>query len=330
MSIRTNAYNIFINDTDKAKLQNVIAGVIDNYEKKTLSYLLKNQTGTPMGAGSMSFKRFANAVSQAYGTARTALKGNNLIVPETVVNLDQKKEIIEEVNKFDLETFGIGGIADRRKANYQSSLRRELERQFFRVALTQGTLGAAIDTANIESSIEAKIQVLETLSNDFVDGVERDQMALVLKPSVFGALKLKLNDIRNTDFVRVEGEEIKAFNGVATFSSTYLPANVDGVLMVRGSVAQPVNIDEYDLEKINLSNDWALQLFYDYGVKALASDLILTFVTGALAATTMTVVSTLPATGVAGTLYIVSGTGLMFTWDATDTEYVAYTGTMPA
>lgn len=327
MSIRTNAHNIFINESDKAKLQHSIAGVIDNYEKKTLSYLLKNQTGRPEGSASMAFKRFANAVSKAYGTARTAGKGDNLVVPEVIVNLDQKKEIIEEMNKFDLVTFGVAGIVEKRQGNFRASLTRALEKDFFKAALVGGTLKGGISTTNIEDVIEGKIQALETVSNNFVDGVERDQMALVLKPAIFGVLKNKLNDIANTEFVRVEGETIKAFNGVATFSSTYLPANVDGVLMVRGQIGQPLYVDEYGLDKLPLSNEWAIELFYDYGVKVLASDIVFTFVTGALDATTMTVVSALPVSGIAGVIYIVAETGLMYLWN-TD-NFVAYTGTLP-
>ena len=45
--------------------------------------------------------------------------------------------------------------------------------------------------------------------------------------------------------------------------------------MVRGAVAQPVVVNQYgDPEKIQLSNDYAVSLFYDYGTKALTPDLI--------------------------------------------------------
>ena len=45
--------------------------------------------------------------------------------------------------------------------------------------------------------------------------------------------------------------------------------------MIRGAVAQPVVVDQYsNPEKIPLSNDFAVSLFYDYGTKALTPDLI--------------------------------------------------------
>ena len=45
--------------------------------------------------------------------------------------------------------------------------------------------------------------------------------------------------------------------------------------MIRGAVAQPGVGDQYsNPEKIPLSNDFAVSLFYDYGTKALTPDLI--------------------------------------------------------
>ena len=50
--------------------------------------------------------------------------------------------------------------------------------------------------------------------------------------------------------------------------------------MVRGAVAQPVVVNQYGApEKIPLSNDYAVSLFYDYGTKALTPDLIYKWVT---------------------------------------------------
>ena len=56
----------------------------------------------------------------------------------------------------------------------------------------------------------------------------------------------------------------------------------NGILMVQGAVAQPVVSDPYSSpEKIPLSNDYAVSLFYDFGTKALTPDLILKWTTTA-------------------------------------------------
>ena len=44
--------------------------------------------------------------------------------------------------------------------------------------------------------------------------------------------------------------------------------------MIDGAIAQPVVADEYDVEKINLSNNFGLELFFSKGTKAIMSDLI--------------------------------------------------------
>ena len=44
--------------------------------------------------------------------------------------------------------------------------------------------------------------------------------------------------------------------------------------MIEGAVAQLVTVDEYDAEKIPLSNNIALELFFSKGTKAVMPDLI--------------------------------------------------------
>ena len=84
------------------------------------------------------------------------------------------------------------------------------------------------------------------------------------------------------------GEEFGMYHGVRVYSCTRMPVTTetveetktkttvtDALLMVRGAVAQPVVVNQYgDPEKIQLSNDYAVSLFYDYGTKALTPDLI--------------------------------------------------------
>lgn len=65
------------------------------------------------------------------------------------------------------------------------------------------------------------------------------------------------------------------YHGVRVYSCTRLAEKCNGLLMIRGAVAQPVVVDQYsNPEKIPLSNDFAVSLFYDYGTKALTPDLI--------------------------------------------------------
>ena len=135
--------------------------------------------------------------------------------------------------------------------------------------------------------MESMIQTLETVHNDYVDGVDRSMMDLVLTPAKYGLLRTFL-DTQSNPNVDTAGEEFGMYHGVRVYSCTRMPVTTetveesktkttvtDALLMVRGAVAQPVVVNQYgDPEKIQLSNDYAVSLFYDYGTKALTPDLI--------------------------------------------------------
>lgn len=259
-----------------ATLAEIYGLVIENVQKSTLSTSLKSQqyTGNP-AAGSVEFKRFANSEAKTYGTARTAAKGDKITVPPTTVNLSTHKEIVEEVAKFDLDTFGVAGIMQRRADNHVLTMAADLDRAFFAEANTSGTAftpGSGV--TEIQDIVESMIQTLEVVKNDYTDGVDRGMMDLVLSPAQYGKLRTFL-DTQSNPNVDTAGEEFGMYHGVRVYSCTRLAEKCNGLLMIRGAVAQPVVVDQYsNPEKIPLSNDFAVSLFYDYGTKALTPDLI--------------------------------------------------------
>lgn len=276
---RTEALSIYVSESVKAELKNKIAGVFENLAKDTISGRLKSKNGAlNEKAGSFEFKRFANATRQEYGTARTAGKGNKVKAAPIVVNLDRNSEIVEEVNTFDAASFtdeDLNAFLARRKTAIQQSVARDLDRDFFAAAKTGGTAGASINVANpIVAQLEAIIAGLEVTNNEYVDGVDREQMALVLNPTLYGKVKTELNDCYNFSGT-VADEVFKGINGVATFSSNRLPDGVDYVLMVMDSIAQPVMITDTDVEKIPLSNEYAVEVFYRNKTKVLAQELVI-------------------------------------------------------
>lgn len=272
---RTKAISLLAGADTPADLSEIYGLVIENVQKGTLSTALKSQqyTGNP-AAGSVEFKRFVNATSRDYGTARAAGKGDKVTAPPATVNLDQHKEIVEEVAKFDLDTFGVAGVMQRRADNHVVSMQTTLDRDFFAKAAADGTAYTPTKTA-IQDIVEAMIQALETTHNDYVDGVDRGLMALSLTPAKYGELRTYL-DTQSNPNVDTAGEEFGMYHGVKVYSCTRMPSTINGTLMVQGAVAQPVVTDQYgEPEKIPLSNDFAVSLFYDYGTKVLAPDLVL-------------------------------------------------------
>ena len=75
---RIESLNVLLDGSDSGKmlLKEAYDGVLENVQKQALSTSLKNTdlSGDPT-AGTVEAKRFANAASQNYGTARTAGKG---------------------------------------------------------------------------------------------------------------------------------------------------------------------------------------------------------------------------------------------------------------
>jgi hypothetical protein len=291
----TNTLSIYLADaTTQAYLRNVIAGIFENYQKTSVSAKLKSKNANlTQKAGSYEFKRFANSTVREYGTARTANKGDKVIAPPVVVNLDKNKEIVEEVNFFDADgSFtdeSFQGFVNKRKINFELSLADWLDLEFFSEIKTSGTAattlkdatGAAIAdidlTKKLRTQLEAVIGAVEKTGKDgtenkYVRGVDRRFMALVLDSRLYGLIKDELNDCYN--FAGNTADEVfPGLNGVAVFSTVNLPDGCDYQLVTMDSVAQPVIEKGFDFEKIPLSNDYAMEMFFRYGTKALAPEL---------------------------------------------------------
>lgn len=277
---RTKAISLIQNGATKVELAELSGLVIQNIQKDTLASGLKSQsyTGNP-ASGSVEYRRFKNSVSQDYGTARAAGKGTALTVPPTTVNLNTHKEIVEEAAKFDLDTFGVGNIMARRADNHVDTVAAEFDTAFFQAAFDEGTAFTAPASATDPGKIvEALIQTLETVKNDYVRGVPRNIMRLVLSPAFYGDMRDYLDKTVHNANVDTAAEDFTTFHGVRVYSSVFLPTNAKAVIMIDGAIAQPAVIYPYkDPEKIPLSNDYGVSMFYDFGTKVLTPDLVFTY-----------------------------------------------------
>lgn len=272
---RTKAISLIQTGSTKVDLAELSGLVIGNIQKDTLASGLKSQsyTGNP-ASGSVEYKRFKNSVSQDYGTARAAGKGSAITVPPTTVNLNTHKEIVEEAAKFDLDTFGVGNIMARRADNHVDTVAAEFDTAFFQCAVDEGTSFSTTET-DVEAIVEAFIQTLETVKNDYVRGVPRNIMRLVCDPSFYGKIRNYLDkNVQNAN-VDSAAEDFAIFHGVRCYSSVFVPSGTNAIIMIDGAIAQPAVIYPYkEPEKIPLSNDYGVSMFYDYGTKALTPDLI--------------------------------------------------------
>lgn len=271
---RTSAIALLKAAGQKSDLAEVYGIVIDNVQKETLSSALKSQayTGNPK-AGSVEFKRIVNSQAKTYGTARAAAAGDAITATPVTVNLSTHKEIVEECAKFDVDTSGVQNLIARRAPNHIDSMSADLDSAFFAAAITASTATNTAETDALKR-LEALILDLEQVSNDYTRGVPRSMINVVCSPAFFSAVRDSLDSKPNPN-VDTAAESFGTYRGVKVFSSIHITTGTDAIAMATGAVAQPVVSDQYgEPEKIPLSNDYAVSLFYDYGTVAIAPDLI--------------------------------------------------------
>ncbi len=272
---RTDALSIFTTaaGTTADKLAESYGKVIDAIQKGALSEQLKNKdySGDPT-TGSVEINRFKNSAAATYGTARTAGAGTKLAnTGKVTINLNVDKEIVEEIEEKDVRTFGVADIIARRRGNHSLRAIADLDSSFF-AALESAATAVTLPTGvtAIEDVAETMIQAIETTQNDWVDGVDRDMIALTLTPAAYGKLR------NHIDKVMVENdygkEEIAMFHGVRVYSNVRQTSAI--VAQIFGAAGQPAMFNEYQDEKVPLSNAHAVELFYSYGVGVVTPDLV--------------------------------------------------------
>lgn len=268
---RIASLNILLSTTGKDYLAEKYGAVIANVQKNCISQRFKNMalSGTP-GAGTYEAKRFENKTSQAYGTARAAGAGVAVKASPVTVPVNVDKEIVVEVEQKDVTLYGVDALIEREAASAEKSMTRELERAFYAAAVSAGTAYTPASGATVTDIAEGLIQSLETVSNNFVDGVERDMMVMICAPAMYGQLRSYFDAVSHDG----NSESFGTYHGVKVFSSVYLPAGSNAVIMAEGSIAQPVLPTVAPAERIQLSNAIGFGLFYSYGTTAVAPDLI--------------------------------------------------------
>lgn len=273
---RLDALSIELVTTGKDTLAEAYGKVIENIQHITLANALKNTdlSGDP-STGTVEAKRFVNVSGNAYGTARTAKAGQKIKVKPVVVSLDDNTEYLEEVEEKDIKTYGVAGLIEKRTANHQNALAVELDTKFFAEAVSAGSAFTPTSTTNIEDEIEEAIQTVETVKNDYVQGVPRNMISVVMTPAYYGKLRNKINSITNSNNLGVVSNyQAGIFNNARVYSNVFLPAGTDYIVMVDGAVAQPIMTTVANPEKIQLSDATGFGLFAYKGTKAVMEDLI--------------------------------------------------------
>ena len=268
---RTDALSIYTDSNTRDKLAEIQGFVIETVQKSAVSEKMKNTeySGDPT-AGSVEIDRFKNAQVDDYGTARAAGAGNKILnTGKVTINIDEDKEIVEEIAKKGVKLYGIASIMDKRKKNQALRMIADLDTRFFAQMVTDGTEITGLTTATpLVENLEKIIQSIETTQNDWVDGVDRELIEISVKPSIYGKLLNYIDSVPNP----ISGLKEDVFHGVKIYSNHRQTKDI--ICAIHGAVGQPVTIDEYEPEKLQLSNNYDCSLFYSRGTKAVMPDLI--------------------------------------------------------
>ena len=274
---RIESLSVLLEDEGKMLLSETYDGVIENVQKGTLSSTLKNTdlSGNPE-SGTVEAKRFQNAEPKDYGSARTEGKGAKIAGKPVTIAINKDKEFVEELEQKDASLLGVEGLISRRASNHTVRMQAHLDRAFFKEAVAAGTaFTPATGVTTVADKYEAAIVTLETLENDYIDGIDRNQMVGVFSAEAYSEIRKYLDTtVRNAN-VDTAAEEFLSFHGVQTESCTRLPKGVDFIVMMKGSIAQPVMSKPYTAEKVPLSEAYAMELFFYYGTKAVTPETIL-------------------------------------------------------
>ena len=268
---RQDALSIYVDNSTLDKLAETYGEVIEAVQKGAISEQIKNKnySGDPT-TGSVEIDRFKNAQVDNLGTARSGGAGKKLKnTGKVTINIDTDKEIVEEIAKKDIKLYGLNGMAQKRKVNHTKRMIAYLDTQFFADAETEGTAVTPTQNADtIVKQLEELIVSVETTVNDWVDGVDRDMLVVTVTPTIYSQLLNYIDSVPNP----ISGLDEDMFHKVRIFSNHRQTKSM--ICMIDGAIGQPVVSDQYDAEKIPLSNDIALELYFSKGTKAVMPDLI--------------------------------------------------------
>lgn len=269
--------SVLLDPEGKMKLSLKYANVIDNIQKSAVSSLLKNTelSGDPT-SGTVEAKRFVNAKSQEYGTARTAGKGQNVKGKTVTVALDINHEFVEEIEEKDVSLLGVDGFINKRIANQQRRLEAELDEAFFAEAKAEGTKFTPTEgVTEIADIIESAIIQLITLKTDYIDGLDRSMLSVTADPQTYSDMRKYLDTKVNNANVNTSAQDFITYHGVKFYESTRLGDSIKFIAMMDESIAQPIMTTSIGAERIPLSNATAMEMFYSYGTQAVTPETIL-------------------------------------------------------
>lgn len=264
----------YLNENVNDNLQEILSGVIENIQTSAVSEALKNKEGSgEPTSGSVEYKRFANAELVNKGTARTAGAGVKVKAKPIIININDDKEIIEELQLKDVKLYGIDGMAEKRKGNFTKRVIAYLDRKFFATTVNAGTKFTRGTLTAEKDILDAMIVQAKSITSDFIDGIDAEDLAIVLSPAYRKAVKNDLDELPNGTVA--SNGAIGMYDSIIVHETHRLPEGVNAIVMLKGAVAQPYYLSEYGAEKVPFDDAIALETFLYNGSGALSDEAII-------------------------------------------------------
>ncbi len=211
-----------------------------------------------------------------YGTARAARHGDAIIDKPIVVNLDQDKEIVEEVQMKDKSLYG--PTVDNRIPGFSDEMIQYMDAAFFACAKNGGTQYKPASTLpTIKEQVSKAIVKLSKTENRYMKGVPRSQMFIAFDPDTYDELRDEIEKVHLPN-VDTSDAYLNKFRGVECEECLNLPEGVKFVILVKDySIVNPYMVNTFALEKLELADAFGIELFFYFGMKAVVPESILWF-----------------------------------------------------
>lgn len=257
----------------KAYLAEVYSGVIENEFSEDITEYFKydDLSGDP-AAGTVIARRFANSTAGKIGDARRAGKGENIKAEETVIQLDDSWEYINEVSEADIRTYGAEGLVERKALSNIQNARKDKAEKFWAVTVEAGTkfepsANATTMAQKLDELIAAELEV----KSKFTRGISRSKVGIALSQSAYGKLQGDIDLIRNHN----NDNTYAYFHNVHVWPTEDLPDNVDVVIgLLKKTTAQPTIALTPIAGRAPFSNDYFFGTQGKYGTKCVFKEAV--------------------------------------------------------
>ena len=166
----------------------------------------------------------------------------------------------------DVKLLGVDGMAEKRKANFAKRIIAYLDRKFFSIAKTAGTAYDGSSTT-FKAIVDDMIVTAKETSSDYIDGIDAEDLAIVLSGKARKSMKNELDELPNG--TAAANGAIGVYDSIEVYESNRMPTGTHVMVMLKEAIAEPWYLSDYAAEKVPFDDAIALETFLYCGGEAL-------------------------------------------------------------